>query len=98
MNDFTDGSPSNTEKTKAMIFDLFPKDGAANSFTRTTKIPLNKPITNTGFVDILMPNKDDVSGPLYYMGFSILNASKLNSISSESRQLSEKTILNLIIQ
>lgn len=98
MNDFTDGNPSNTEKTKAMIFDLFPKDGAANSFTRTTKIPLNKPITNTGFVDILMPNKDDVSGPLYYMGFSILNASKLNSISSESRQLSEKTILNLIIQ
>lgn len=98
MRDFGDSEGAGAEKTRGIIFDLFPKDGAANSFTRTTWIPLDKPISNTWLVDILMPNKDDVSGPLYYMWFSILSANKLNSISSESRQLSEKSILNLIIQ
>lgn len=95
MREFNEGG---MEVNQQMILDLFPKDGAANSFTRTTKIPLKKPLSNTGLADSLMPNKDDVSGPLYYMGICILNAKALNSVADESRPLSEKTILNLIIQ
>ena len=64
MREFTDGGSASV---KAKILDLFPKNGAANSFMDITKIPLNNPLSNTELVDNLMPNKDDVSGPLYYM-------------------------------
>jgi hypothetical protein len=46
---------------------LFPTGGAAKSFIEVTDRPLSNPLSFDKLVDNLMPNKDDVSGPLYYM-------------------------------
>ena len=77
---------------------LFPENGAANSFVETTKIPLNKSVTNEELFDSLMPNKDDVSGPLYYMWVAILRTNEVPSVASDSEPSAKRTILNLIIK
>ena len=81
------------------IYELFPKGEAANSFTRMVGFSLEKEITKENFFDILMPNKDDVSGPLYYLWFSILKVNEINSMGSWNNDSSlKKSIVNLIIQ
>ena len=88
-----------TEVVFLKIHDLFPEDGAANSFTKTTQLSLNGTLTKEKFFDNLMPNKNDVAGPLYYLWFSILRVNEINSISSWNKNSSvKKTILNLIVQ
>ena len=42
MKEFTDGG----SEVKTKILNLFPKNGAANSFMDVTKIPLNNPLKN----------------------------------------------------
>ena len=95
MRDFTEG---NKDVVKGRLFSLFSEDATANTFTKWTNISLEKPITQTWFVDSLMPNKDDISGPLYYMWFAILRTQELNSVSSYTKASVKKSILNLIIQ
>ena len=97
LREFTDGNPDNTA-VKNAIKELFPKDGAGNSFTRVTHIPLDKPVDEEKLLDSLLPNKDDISGPLYYMWFSILETHKVPSVDSASNAWIKKTLLNLIIQ
>ena len=81
------------------IHNLFPEDAAANSFTETKIVSLNKSMTKENMIDALLPNKDDVSGPLYYMWFAILRTQEINSIKSYGGLMgTKKTILNLIIQ
>ena len=81
------------------IYELFPKTEWANSFTKMVKFPLDGDLTREKLFDSLMPNKEDVAGPLYYLWFSILEVNKINSISSwDNNQSLKKSILNLIIQ
>ncbi len=95
MRDFFDG---NGNVVKGKYFSLFSEDATANTFIKWADAPVEKPITQTWFVDILLPNKDDVSGPLYYMWFAILRTQELNSVSSYTEAWLKKSILNLIIQ
>ena len=95
MKQFTDWDSG---AVKGKVIDLFPTGGAAKSFIEVTDKPLSNPLSFDKLVDNLMPNKDDVSGPLYYMWISILRAYELNSVASESEQSAKKTILNLIIK
>lgn len=83
---------------KGKLFSLFPKDGAANSFTQTKIISLDTTVTEEKFLDNLMPNQNDVSGPLYYMWFAILRTQELNSIKSYREAWLKGSILNLIVQ
>jgi hypothetical protein len=49
------------------IYALFPKGASANSFTKIEWRPLSENLDEKSFIDSLLPNKDDVSGPLYYL-------------------------------
>ena len=80
------------------LYTLFPEDGKANSFTKVTKVSLNKPVDKKNFFDSLVPNENDVAGPLYYMGFCILRSYQINSVGDRSEASLKKSIINLIIQ
>lgn len=88
------------------IHNLFPSDSAANSFIENKIEPINGSMSKDNLIDILLPNKDDISGPLYYMWFAILRTQELNSVKSywvevwekQAKAWAKQTILNLIIQ
>ena len=88
------------------IHNLFPKGSAENSFIEIKDRPTEGTITKDNMMDFLLPNKDDISGPLYYMWFAILRTQELNSVKAYGVEETEKkaeawakqTILNLIIQ
>lgn len=98
LREFTDGDPEHITAVRWAIKDLFPEDGAGTSFIRVTKIPLEHWVNTGELLDSLLPNKDDVSGPLYYMWFSILETHKIPSVDSANGAWIKKTLLNLIIQ
>ncbi len=87
-----------TKIATGQLYELFPKDGSANSFVRTIRLSLNGEITEERFFDSLMPNDTDVAWPLYYLWFSILKVNEINSVASRSDASLKKSILNLIIQ
>ena len=75
---------------------LFPKESKNLLETKIVKLKTEKEFT--GFVDLLLPSADNVSWPLYYIWFSILEANKINSINTSSDKWIKATILNTIIQ
>ena len=83
---------------KGKVYTLFTKTASANSFTKIEWKPLDRDLDEEDFIDSLLPNKDDVSGPLYYLWFQILKVSQINSFGSWEKNSLKKTILNLIIQ
>ena len=87
-----------TEVAVGKIHNLFPKDASANSFTKTEWHPVTTNITEENFIDNLMPNKDDVSGPLYFLWFQILKVNQINSFGSWEKNSLKKTIINLVVQ
>lgn len=78
--------------------ELFSTDWQATSFVETRKNPLEKPVTMEEFIDAIMPNADTISWPLYYLWFSILDATMVSSVDDSSENWIKNTILNLIIQ
>lgn len=77
---------------------LFPKNQDANSLLDTKKVDLVSVESFTGLVDSLMPNADDVSWPLYFMWYTILETNVITSIDSSSDNWIKWTILNTLIQ
>ena len=77
------------------VYELFSEDGSANGFTKTVKVSINKNLTNKEFIDEILPKKDSVSGPLYYMWWSIVRTNQINSVDDTNLK---KSIINLIIQ
>ena len=89
------------------IHNLFPEGSVTNSFIETKDSSTVGTISKDNLMDSLLPNKDDISGPLYYMWFAILRTQELNSVKSygvkettekEVEVWAKQTILNLIIQ
>lgn len=78
--------------------ELFSTDWQATSFVETRKNPLEEPVTMKEFIDAIMPNADTISWPLYYLWFSILDATMVSSVDDSSENWIKNTILNLIIQ
>ena len=78
--------------------ELFSTDWQATSFVETRKNPLEEPLTMKEFIDAIMPNADTISWPLYYLWFSILDATMVSSVDDSSENWIKNTILNLIIQ
>jgi hypothetical protein len=46
-------------------------------------------------MDEILPKKDSVSGPLFYMGWSILRTNEINSVNDTNLK---KSIINLVVQ
>ena len=89
---------SNGEVGQGKKVSLFPKDQDASSLLETKMVSLVNIESFTGLVDTLMPNADDVSWPLYFIWFTILNTDVITSIDSSSGNWIKWTILNTIIQ
>lgn len=96
VKDYMGGSDWKVISSK--LYTLFPEDGKANSFTKVTKTSLVKPVDQEKFFDQLVPNQDDVAGPLYYMGFCILRTYQINSVGDWSQASLKQSIINLVIQ
>ncbi|MBO7505190.1 hypothetical protein J6T66_03490 [bacterium] len=50
------------------VFELFSTSTATNTFIKLADgKPLDKAMTEEEFLEALLPNENDVSGPLYFM-------------------------------
>lgn len=79
-------------------FWLFSPDMWASSFIRIKTENLDKSVTKEQILDELLPNSESLSGPLYYMWFSILKTTKVVSPNSASENWWMATIFNTILQ
>ena len=79
-------------------FWLFSPDMWASSFIRIKTENLDKPVTKEQILDELLPNSESLSGPLYYLWFSILNTTQVNSATTASENWWMATIFNTILQ
>ena len=77
---------------------LFSQDGSESSFLESENVKLVHHQTFTGLVDALMPNADDVSGPLYYFWYTVLKTNVVTNINSSGENWIKSTIINTIIQ
>lgn len=76
---------------------LFPKDSRATSLFAVYDIQV-EPKSKEEIIDSIMPNEKNLAWPLYFIWFSILETSKINSINTSSIKLTKATILNTIIK
>ena len=84
--------------TFAKINNLFPKDSKSSEFITSSLVKLNKPVDEKTFFDSLVPNADNIAWPLYYMWYSILEISKINSLTTIDKNSIIHAILTLIVQ
>lgn len=96
LSDYLDPSFERVTKWKEISF--LPVDNAASSYLKTLNVELEEPQTIENLVDAVMPNANDVSWPLYFMWYSILETNIITSIDSSSERWFKATILNSIIQ
>ena len=82
---------------KWQTIELFKENSKATEFLSVMTGSLDKSITWESLFDKLMPNSNDMSWPLYYMWFVILDSNKVPSVGSFSLKWLKKTVLNLII-
>lgn len=78
--------------------DLFPKDASANTFLQEVDGKLSQAKTEEEIYDMLMPNAETISWPLYFMWVSILKAYRIPSVDTSDSKAIKKTIFNLIVQ
>ena len=74
---------------------LFPQNW---NFLENVYIPTERTKTKEEIIDALLPNAEDVSGPLYYIWFSLLNANLINSMDNSDENSLKKTLINVLIQ
>lgn len=94
LSEFVD---QNFNVTSGVDYILFPNDWSNSSFLEKPSVPIVWNVSKEKFIDMLMPNSDDVSGPLYYIWFAILKATKVDKLSLSSLKEVKRTILNAII-
>ena len=87
----------NFKVTSWMEYRLFPTNWNG-SFIEFVSVPIQWDISKEEFLDMLVPNPDSISGPLYYMWFSILNTNLLNPNNRSGEKAVKASILNTIIQ
>lgn len=86
--------------TEPIQLDLFCSDSKASEFLCKPEddSKLDTPQSLTWLIDQMMPRADDVSWPLYFIWFSILDTTKITSFNSADYKWIMATIFNLIIQ
>jgi len=88
---------NSSSATTWFVYDLFPT--YSESYLEKVVVDLSndgEPLTKEKFFDLLLPNADSVSWPLYYIWFSILKTNEVSGIKTFKNIKS--SILNLIIQ
>ena len=82
---------------KWKTIELFKENSKATEFLSVMTGSLDKSITWESLFDKLMPNSYDLSWPLYYMWFVILDSNKVPSVKSFDLNWLKETVLNLIV-
>ena len=90
------GSDGKVSKVKRIS--LFPKTAWATNLYKVEYYDADESQSISWFIDKLMPNADDVSGPLYYIWFSVLETDLIKSVNSSDNKWLEATIFNTIMQ
>ncbi len=96
----------NDEKWKKIT--LFPKDAKGSSFLKTSTFEVDtsalgldsnwERANSNKLIEYLMPNKEDVAWPLYFIWFSFLKTNEETSINTSSIDEIIWDILNMFIQ
>lgn len=82
-----------------VALDMFPANSKAGNLVEKYFVPLNgSGVSKKEFFDLLMPNEENISWPLYYMWVSIMKTNEINSLKSVDENSIKGSILNLIIQ
>ena len=79
-----------------ITFDESAKNGWR--YVKTDYVEVANKQAFTGFIDSLMPNADDVSWPLYYIWFYILEPHFIATSTTSTTDAAKNAIMNLIIQ
>ena len=77
---------------------LFPEAAGFTGLFAQNYIQVEAPQDVTGVIDKLMPNADDVSGPLYFIWFSILETDLITSVNTSTETSIKATIFNTLMQ
>ena len=84
------------------VVDLFPKAWKSSEFVVNTMVSVYESwaweLTKQKFFDLLLPDPEDVSWPLYFIGFSILRTNEINSLNSNNQKTLKGALFNLVIQ
>lgn len=84
---------------KGVQYSIFSPNETKKSFiTEIRTVPLDRKITRKELFDEIMPNADNVSGPLYYLWFAILNATRVVSVDSSGENSRKSTIFTTLLQ
>ena len=83
---------------KRLNFSLFSPDMWASNFISIKSQKLEKEVKPEEIIDELLPNPESLSGPLYYLWFSILKTTKVPSPNSSNENWWMATIFNTILQ
>lgn len=92
------GKALGNEITIGKKFSLFLSDMWKADFISITPVKLDENIKKEEFYDTIMPSAESVSGPLYYLWFSILRTPTLVSPKANSEQGWKTTIFNILLQ
>lgn len=76
---------------------VFSKNQYVSNYIQTNTVELAAPVEKEALIDSIMPNSEDVSWPLYFMWFSILNSPQIPNIETSSPDSIKKTIFNFIM-
>lgn len=77
---------------KELKIDLFPKEGGKR--IKNEFVTINTTYTEDNLIDSLTPNANSLAGPLIFLGVSILDTQKVDSIDMTSPG---KSLINVII-
>ncbi len=95
----TDDGRSLWDIARGVNYSLFHPNEETKSFvTEIRNVPLDRKITRKELFDEIMPNADDVSGPLYYLWFVILNSTRIISVDSSNENSLKATIFTALLQ
>ena len=95
LSEYLDSSWNVTTGQNVYVF----SKGQKSNFVTTSWVKMEDPQEFTGFLDNLMPNADDVSWPLYYIWYFILESTNyVTSLSIQEEKPLKAMIFNLLIQ
>ena len=98
INDYLRDNNEEINEKAWKLFVLFPTNAQSEQFIKTYPITLTWSLTEEELFDNILPNRDSVSWPLYYLGFTILDASILPSVKKAGDEWWKATLVNTILQ
>ena len=98
IDDGSDGEHNLNEVESRLWISLFSQNRGAYDFISVKREKLDDKLTAEQLMDLILPNEQNLSWPLYYLWFFILNGTKISTLNSTSTKWFMATIFNVLIQ